>query len=43
MLSMYLTCSGYTQDDNLCIDRVVCEYANEESNLKKNEREVIAM
>lgn len=43
MLSMYLTCSGYTQEDNHCLDRVVCEYAHPESGLKKDERDVIAM
>ena len=33
MLAMYLGCSGYTDGQNFCLDRVVCEYStNEDEN-----------
>jgi hypothetical protein len=40
---MYLTCSGFTEDTNLCLERVVCEYAHPKSSLAKEERDVISM
>ena len=43
MLSMYLSCSGYTDEQNLCLDRVVCEYTSKDSGLKREERDVISM
>ena len=43
LLSMYLTCSGFADPHNLCLDRVVCEYSSPESDLNKQERSVISM
>merc|ERR1712223_374999 len=43
VLSMYLSCSGYEEITNACLDRVVCEYANEESEVEQEERDVISI
>ena len=43
VLSMYLSCSGYTEVTNSCLDRVVCEYANEDNQISQEERDVISM
>ena len=43
VLSMYLSCSGYTEVTNSCLDRVVCEYANENNKISQEERDVISM
>ena len=43
LLSMYLTCSGYTDNSNTCLDRVVCDYASPNSSLAKEEKDVISM
>jgi len=43
VLSMYLSCSGYTEMTNHCLDRVVCEYANNNNNVKQEERDVISI
>merc|ERR1711936_715236 len=43
VLSMYLSCSGYEEISNACLDRVVCEYANEESEVEQEERDVISI
>ena len=43
VLSMYLSCSGYTEVGNSCIDRLVCEYADTESDITGEERDVISM
>jgi len=43
VLSMYLSCSGYTEVTNSCLDRVVCEYANESNNVSEEERDVISI
>jgi hypothetical protein len=40
---MYLSCSGYTELANKCLDRVVCEYADTESKISQEERDVISM
>lgn len=40
---MYLSCSGYTEVTNSCLDRVVCEYANDNNNISQEERDVISM
>ena len=43
VLSMFLSCSGYEDITNACLDRVVCEYANQESGVEQEERDVISM
>ena len=43
VLSMYLSCSGYTEVTNSCLDRVVCEYANTQNSVSDEERDVISM
>ena len=43
ILSMYLSCSGYLEETNLCLDRVFCEYADPRSSLQDDERDVVAM
>merc|ERR1712106_49426 len=43
VLSMSLSCSGYTEMTNHCLDRVVCEYANNNNNVKQEERDVISI
>ena len=43
ILSMYLSCSGYLEDSNQCLDRVVCEYSDKTSSLQEDERDVVAM
>merc|ERR1711892_992121 len=43
VLSMYLSCSGYTEMTNHCLDRVVCEYANNNNSVKQEERDVISI
>merc|ERR1719323_669446 len=43
VLSMYLSCSGYTEMTNTCLDRVVCEYANKNNSVSEEERDVISI
>lgn len=43
IMSMYLSCSGYTQEDNLCLDRVFCEYGDADSAISEEERDVLSM
>jgi len=43
VLSMYLSCSGYTEVGNACIDRLVCEYADDTSDITSEERDVISI
>lgn len=43
VLSMYLSCSGYTEITNRCLDRMVCEYGNAESAVSQEERDVISI
>ena len=45
ILSMYLSCSGYTEPSNKCLDRVVCDYSDSKSamNIKDEEKDVISM
>ena len=40
---MYLSCSGYTEVSNECLDRVVCEYADPDSDIQEEEKDVISM
>merc|ERR1712223_758172 len=39
ILSMYLSCSGYTEPNNKCLDRVVCDYSDNKSTMNINEEE----
>jgi len=43
VLSMYLSCSGYTEMTNHCLDRTVCEYGNAKSSVSQEERDVISI
>lgn len=43
VLSMYLSCSGYTEMSNHCLDRTVCEYGNAKSSVSQEERDVISI
>jgi len=43
VMSMYLSCSGYTEITNTCLDRVVCEYANTNSTVGQAERDIISI
>ena len=43
ILSMYLSCSGYTEQSNKCLDRVVCDYSDAKSKIKDEEKDVISM
>lgn len=43
VLSMYLSCSGYTEVANRCLDRTVCEYGNANSSVSQEERDVISI
>jgi len=43
VLSMYLSCSGYTEMTNHCLDRTVCEYGNAKSEVSQEERDVISI
>jgi hypothetical protein len=43
IMSMYLSCSGYMEDSNVCLDRVFCEYGNPESKISEEERDVLSM
>merc|ERR1739844_277414 len=43
VLSMYLSCSGYTEQANHCLDRTVCEYGNAKSSVSQEERDVISI
>jgi len=43
ILSMYLTCSGYTESSNKCLDRVVCDYSNVNSDIPQDEKDVISI
>jgi len=43
IMSMYLSCSGYMEDSNLCLDRVFCEYGNAESTISSEERDVLSI
>ena len=41
LLATYLTCSGFTEARNLCLDRVVCDYSSEK--LSKKEKDVVSI
>lgn len=43
ILSMYLSCSGYTEPNNQCLDRVVCDYSDDKSAINTEEKDVISM
>jgi len=43
IMSMYLSCSGYTGDKNVCLERVFCEYGNAQSSITEEERDVLSM
>merc|ERR1712001_499111 len=43
ILSMYLSCSGYTEPSNRCLDRVVCEYSDPKSAIEEEDRDVISI
>ena len=45
ILSMYLSCSGYTEPSNKCLDRVVCDYSDSKTamSIKDEEKDVISM
>ena len=43
ILSMYLSCSGYTEPQNKCLDRVVCDYSDTKSSIPQEEKDVISM
>jgi len=43
ILSMYLSCSGYTEPSNSCLDRVVCEYSDRKSAIEEEDRDVISI
>lgn len=43
IMSMYLSCSGYMEDSNVCLDRVFCEYGNTESKISEEERDVLSI
>jgi hypothetical protein len=38
-----LSCSGFADNGNKCLDRVVCEYSNPESTISQEERDVVSM
>ena len=42
---MYLSCSGYTEPSNKCLDRVVCDYSDSKTamSIKDEEKDVISM
>ena len=43
LMATYLTCSGFTESDNSCLDRVVCEYSIKPSKMADLEKDVISM
>ncbi|XP_046463691.1 uncharacterized protein LOC124209641 [Daphnia pulex] len=43
IMSMYLSCSGYTREGNVCLDRIFCEYGNANSNISDEERDVLSI
>ncbi|KZS14887.1 Uncharacterized protein APZ42_019417 [Daphnia magna] len=43
IMSMYLSCSGYTREGNVCLDRIFCEYGNAHSNISDEERDVLSI
>merc|ERR1719491_1897782 len=45
ILSMYLSCSGYTEPSNKCLDRVVCDYSDSKTvmSIKDEEKDVISI
>ena len=43
LMATYLTCSGFTEDRNGCLDRIVCEYSVEPSRMPDLDKDVISM
>lgn len=44
LMATYLSCSGFTESDNKCLDRVVCEYSVVHSKMMGDlEKDVISM
>jgi len=43
LMATYLSCSGFTESNNNCLDRVVCEYSIESGGMPDLEKEVISM
>ncbi len=43
LMATYLSCSGFTEERNGCIDRIVCEYSVQPSGMADLERDVISM
>jgi len=43
IMAMYLSCSGYLQDTNQCLDRIFCEYGHADSDISAQERDVLSI
>ena len=42
-MATYLSCSGYTEEQNSCMDRVVCEYSLVNGKMATLETDVVSM
>lgn len=43
IMAMYLSCSGYTQENNVCLDGVFCQYGDAHSDMTDEERDVLSI
>ncbi|XP_065578924.1 keratin, type II cytoskeletal 1-like isoform X1 [Artemia franciscana] len=43
LMAGYLSCSGFMESSNKCMDRIVCEYSDPDSPLEDLERDVISI
>lgn len=43
LMATYLSCSGFTESNNFCLDRVVCDYSVQPSKMADLEKDVISM
>lgn len=43
LMASYLSCSGFTESQNACMDRVVCEFSVQPSSMSDLEKDVITM
>ena len=42
-MATYMSCSGYTEEENTCMERVVCEYSVTPNKMAPLEKDTISM
>ena len=42
-MATYLSCSGYLDSDNVCMERIVCDYSVQDNKMDSLQKDVISM